>query len=128
MSYISDYDYKILKFIYDSKAPVTEKMILRKFHNLGLAVTKDMISRKLLTLDFVGDSILDRNDDSPLKLTSSGLSAYQSYKHDDRLKGWAVWKERLYGALIALALDLIREFLFPGFTDWITDLIKSFQK
>ena len=125
---ISDYEYRILKYIHDSPDPVTEELIQRKFKPSGLAVTKDMISHKLIVLQFTGDSILDRDDDSPLKLTDSGLAAYQSYTHDNSRKKLSVWKERLYGFLIAIVLEWVKDFLYPEFIEWITNAVQSLQK
>lgn len=117
MPEISNYDYSILEYIRDSEDPVTLDEISVKFGDAGRAVADDLIVRKLLTVEITEGSPLDRSDDSPLRMTDSGLIVCQSYKYDRQLKGKELIKERvvnfLLGCLATAIAFLTEEYLWP---------------
>lgn len=115
---ISNYDYNILDYIHSSEEPVSKDEISVKFGAAGRAAVSNLVSRKLLAVEINGDSILDRDDDSPLKFTDAGLIAHQSYRYDRQLKGKERFKEQatgfILGCLATAIAFLTEEYLWPA--------------
>lgn len=124
MSEISNYDYSILEYIHDSEEPVSMAELTEKFDQPGRAAVKNMCRLKLLFWDLNDD--LWHDDSCAVKLTDSGLVAYQSHKYDRQLESRERWKERVIGyiwGLVTSALTyLITKQLIPAAVNLIQTL------
>lgn len=125
MSDISNYDYRILDYICSSDKPVSPYEITAKFGDAGRAAASDLVSRKLLTVESTGESILDRDPASPYKLTNSGLVAHQSYMYDRQLETRERWKERIVGYLWGLLTSAVTYLLTVHLIPAIGSLLQT---
>ena len=115
---ISNYEYKILKYVSESKENITMQDILNKYSSAGKQAALNMCKSKLLYWSFDNEEdILAHNDSCRVVLTEKGKLTAAEFKYDKQLKNIELWRERIVSYLLGVATPitvwLITDYLVP---------------
>lgn len=113
---ISNFDYKILKFVSNSQDEVVMQDIINKFSDAGKQAAINLCSSKLLYWCYNDDCWHDYS--CRVVMTDHGKLALAEYKYDKQLKNAELWRERIISYILGIATSatvwIITEYLIPS--------------
>lgn len=118
---MTNYDFKILKFICESYAdhadPVRACDVELKFGSAGKAAAVSLYKERLISWALSEDDTFSRDEYGVIKPTEKGLLEYERFHYDRQLKSREIWRERILsyiiGVLTPLTVYIFTEYLIP---------------